>query len=95
MEFENFTERSRGFIQSAQGLALRSGHQRFSPEHLLKIILEDKEGLAANLIRAAGGRPEDALNGVERELDKLPKVEGSGARVCQRTWHSIGRISVI
>jgi ATP-dependent Clp protease ATP-binding subunit ClpB len=79
MEFENFTERSRGFIQSAQGLALRSGHQRFSPEHLLKIVLEDKEGLAANLIRAAGGRPEDALNGVERELDKLPKVEGSGA----------------
>ncbi len=79
MEFENFTERSRGFVQSAQGLALRSGHQRFSPEHLLKVILDDKEGLAANLIRVAGGRPEDALGGVERELEKLPKVEGSGA----------------
>ena len=79
MDFEKFTERSRGFVQSAQGLALRSGHQRFSPEHLLKVILEDKEGLAANLIRAAGGRPDDALGGIERELDKLPKVEGSGA----------------
>ena len=79
MDFEKFTERSRGFVQSAQGLALRSGHQRFSPEHLLKVILEDKEGLAANLIRVAGGRPDDALSGIERELDKLPKVEGSGA----------------
>jgi ATP-dependent Clp protease ATP-binding subunit ClpB len=79
MDFEKFTERSRGFVQSAQGLALRSGHQRFAPEHLLKVILEDKEGLAANLIRVAGGRPEDALSGIERELDKLPKVEGSGA----------------
>ena len=79
MDFEKFTERSRGFVQSAQGLALRSGHQRFAPEHLLKVILDDKEGLAANLIRVAGGRPEDALRGIERELDKLPKVEGSGA----------------
>ncbi len=79
MDFEKFTERSRGFVQSAQGLALRSGHQRFSPEHLLKVLLEDKEGLAANLIRVAGGRPEDALGGIERELGKLPKVEGSGA----------------
>ena len=79
MDFEKFTERSRGFVQSAQGLALRSGHQRFAPEHLLKVILDDKEGLAANLIRVAGGRPEDALRGIERALDKLPKVEGSGA----------------
>ena len=60
MDFENYTERSRGFVQSAQGLAVRSGHQRFTPEHLLKVILDDKEGLAANLIRAAGGRPERA-----------------------------------
>ena len=55
MDFEKFTERSRGFVQSAQGLALRSGHQRFTPEHLLKILLDDDEGLAANLIRSAGG----------------------------------------
>src|SRR5258707_12192119 len=79
MDFEKFTERSRGFVQSAQGLALRSGHQRFTPEHLLKVLLEDSEGLASNLIRAAGGGPQRALAGVERELAKLPKVEGSGA----------------
>ncbi|HUN50087.1 MAG TPA: ATP-dependent chaperone ClpB [Candidatus Sulfotelmatobacter sp.] len=79
MDFEKYTERSRGFIQSAQGLALRSGHQRFAPEHLLKVLLDDEEGLAANLIRAAGGRPEQALQSVELALGKLPKVEGSGA----------------
>jgi ATP-dependent Clp protease ATP-binding subunit ClpB len=79
MNFEQYTERSRGFVQSAQGLALRSGHQRFTPEHLLKVLLEDREGLASNLIRAAGGDPARALSGAERELGKLPKVEGSGA----------------
>ena len=79
MEFDRYTERSRGFIQSAQGLALRSGHQRFTPEHLLKILVDDGEGLAANLISAAGGRPADVRNRVEEALDKLPKVEGSGA----------------
>jgi len=79
VNLEQYTERSRGFVQSAQGLALRSGHQRFTPEHLLKVLLEDNEGLASNLIRAAGGDPQRALAGVERELAKLPKVEGSGA----------------
>jgi len=79
MEFEKFTDRVRGFIQSAQGLALRSGHQRFTPEHLLKVLLDDREGLAANLIRAAGGDPGRALKDIEAELAKLPKVEGSGA----------------
>ena len=79
MNLEQYTERSRGFVQSAQGLALRSGHQRFTPEHLLKVLLDDSEGLASNLIRAAGGDPQRALAGVERELAKLPKVEGSGA----------------
>ena len=79
MDFENYTERSRGFVQSAQGLALRSGHQRFTPEHLLKVILEDKQGLAANLILSAAGRPEEALRGVNDALDKLTKVEGDGA----------------
>ena len=60
-------------------LALRSGHQRLTPEHLLKVLLEDKEGLCANLIAAAGGDPKRALAGVEAELAKLPKVEGAGA----------------
>ena len=79
MEFDKFTERSQGFVQAAQSLALRSGHQRLMPEHLLKVLLDDKEGLAANLIRAAGGDPIKALKATEAELGKTPKVEGSGA----------------
>ena len=79
MESEKYTERSKGFIQAAQGLALRSGHQRLTPEHLLKVLLDDKEGLSANLIRATGGDPQVALKVVEAELAKLPRVEGSGA----------------
>jgi ATP-dependent Clp protease ATP-binding subunit ClpB len=79
MEFEKYTERARGFVQSAQGLALRSGHQRFTPEHLLKVLLDDEEGLAAGLMRAAGARPEEALRLIEAALAKLPKIEGSGA----------------
>ncbi len=79
MDFETYTERSRGFIQSAQGLALRSGHQRFTPEHLLKVLLDDEEGLCANLIGNAGGAAGKARDGVEAALAKLPKVEGSGA----------------
>ncbi|MBI1240010.1 MAG: ATP-dependent chaperone ClpB [Alphaproteobacteria bacterium] len=79
MDFENYTERSRGFLQAAQGLALRSGHQRFLPEHVLKVLLDDKEGLAANLIRRAGGQPEQALAATEAALKKIPKVEGAGA----------------
>jgi len=79
MEFEKYTERSKGFIQSAQALALRSGHQRLTPEHLLKILLEDKEGLCGNLIRAAGGDPQAVLSAVETELSRQPRVEGSGA----------------
>jgi ATP-dependent Clp protease ATP-binding subunit ClpB len=55
MEFEKYTERAKGFVQSAQSLALRSGHQRLTPEHILKVLLDDKEGLCANLIGAAGG----------------------------------------
>src|SRR5215470_3357502 len=70
MDIEKYTERSRGFIQAAQSLAQRSGHQRLTPEHILKILLDDREGLAANLIRASGGDPARALQ---------PKVEGGGA----------------
>jgi len=79
MELDKYTERSRGFIQAAQGLALRAGHQQITPEHLLKVLIDDEEGLAANLIQAAGGDPARALEGVEVALAKLPKVEGSGA----------------
>ena len=79
MDIEKYTERSRGFIQAAQSLAQRSGHQRLTPEHILKILLDDREGLAANLIRASGGDPARALSGVEVALAKQPKVEGGGA----------------
>ena len=79
MELERYTDRAKGFLQSAQELALRSGHQRLTPEHLLQVLLEDDEGLCANLIGAAGGDPKRALAGVQAELAKLPKVEGAGA----------------
>ena len=79
MDFEKYTERSRGFLQSAQALALREGHQRFTPEHVLKVILDDEEGLAAGLIRAAGGDPQLALKETEAAIARLPKVSGAGA----------------
>ncbi len=79
MEFEKFSERSRGFLQSAHTLAANSNHQRLTPEHLLKVLLEDKEGMCARLITQAGGDHANALLGVDAELGKIPKVEGSGA----------------
>ena len=79
MEYESFTERSRGFVQAAQGLALRGNHQRLTPEHLLQALLDDAEGLAANLIGAAGGDPAAARAGVRAALEKLPRVEGAAA----------------
>ena len=79
MEYESFTERSRGFVQAAQGLALRGNHQRLTPEHLLQALLDDAEGLAANLIGAAGGDPAAARVGVRAALEKLPRVEGAAA----------------
>jgi len=85
MDFEKYTERSKGFVQNAQTLAVRRGHQRLLPEHLLKVLLDDKEGLAANLMRASGGDPKKALAATEAELDKLPKVEGPGAGGLQLT----------
>jgi ATP-dependent Clp protease ATP-binding subunit ClpB len=79
MEFESYTERARGFVQAAQSSALANNHQHFKPEHLLKVLLDDKEGLASNLISAAGGDPQIARAQVEAALAKIPKVEGSGA----------------
>ena len=79
MNLEKYTERARGFVQSAQSLALRENHQRFTPEHVLKVLLDDEQGLAAGLIDRAGGRSREALSEVELALAKLPKVEGAGA----------------
>ena len=79
MNFDKFTDRSRGFVQSAQSLAQREGHQQFSTEHLLKVLLDDPEGLAAGLIDRSGGNSRQALAAVEAELNKRPKVSGAGA----------------
>ncbi|MEA2983883.1 MAG: ATP-dependent Clp protease ATP-binding subunit ClpB [Alphaproteobacteria bacterium] len=79
MDIEKYTDRSKGFIQSAQSLALREGHQQFTAEHLLKVLLDDAEGLAAGLIDRAGGRSREALRETEVALGKLPKVSGAGA----------------
>src|ERR1700724_834418 len=79
MNIEKYTEGTRGFVQSAQSLAIREGHQQFTPEHVLKVLLDDEEGLAAGLIDRAGGRSRDALRDTELALAKLPKVQGSAA----------------
>jgi ATP-dependent Clp protease ATP-binding subunit ClpB len=79
MNFEKYTDRARGFVQSAQSMAQREGHQQFAPEHLLKVLLDDPEGLAAGLIDRSGGNSRQALQAVEAALNKLPKVTGAGA----------------
>jgi ATP-dependent Clp protease ATP-binding subunit ClpB len=79
MNFDKYTDRSRGFVQSAQSLATREGHQQFAPEHLLKVLLDDPEGLAAGLIDRSGGNSRQALTATEAVLAKRPKVSGGGA----------------
>ncbi|MBL8831447.1 MAG: ATP-dependent chaperone ClpB [Rhodospirillales bacterium] len=79
MDLNKYTERAKGFLLNAQTLAQRGGHQRLTPDHLLKVLLDDPEGLAAGLIRAAGGDPARATKEVDAALAKQPKVEGSGA----------------
>jgi ATP-dependent Clp protease ATP-binding subunit ClpB len=79
MNFDKYTDRSRGFVQSAQSLAQRQGHQQFAPEHLLKVLLDDPEGLAAGLIDRAGGNSRQALAATEAALKKRPSVSGGGA----------------
>ena len=81
MQLENYTDRARGLIQAAQTIALREGHQQFTPEHVLKALLDDQEGLASNLIRAAGGQPDKALELTNEALAKLPKVQGGNGQI--------------
>jgi len=80
MNLEKFTDRAKGFLQSAQTVAIRMSHQRIGPEHLLKALLEDNEGMASGLIRAAGGDPAIALKETDAVLAKVPAVSGSGAQ---------------
>jgi ATP-dependent Clp protease ATP-binding subunit ClpB len=80
MNLEKFTDRAKGFLQAAQTVAIRMSHQRIGPEHLLKALLEDGEGMASGLIRAAGGDPAVALAETDAALAKVPSVSGSGAQ---------------
>jgi len=81
MNFERYTDRAKGFVQSGQALALRENHQHFTPEHLLKVLLDDPEGLASGLVARAGGDPKAALAATERALAKRPKVSGGSGQV--------------
>ncbi|OGS47919.1 MAG: ATP-dependent chaperone ClpB, partial [Erythrobacter sp. RIFCSPHIGHO2_12_FULL_63_10] len=80
MNLEKFTDRAKGFIQSAQTVAIRMNHQRITPSHLLKALLEDSEGMAAGLIQRAGGNPQLAVAEIDRDLGKIPAVSGGGAQ---------------
>src|SRR5690606_3021759 len=81
MNIEKYTERSRGFIQSAQTAALGKGHQQFTPLHLLKVLLDDEEGAASALIQRAGGNAKLALSEAGAALEKIPSVSGDGAQL--------------
>ncbi len=80
MNLEKFTDRAKGFLQSAQTVAIRMSHQRISPEHLLKALLEDEQGMASGLIKAAGGDAATALRETDAALAKVPAVSGGGAQ---------------
>ena len=80
MNLEKFTDRAKGFLQSAQTVAIRNNHQRISPSHLLKALLEDEEGMAAGLIQRSGGDPKIAVTEVDAQLAKIPAVSGGGAQ---------------
>ena len=81
MDLEKLTDRAKGFVQAAQTIAMREQNQQLGTEHLLKALLDDREGLAAGLMRAAGGRPEQALNDINAAVAALPKVQGGGDRL--------------
>ena len=80
MNIEKFTDRAKGFLQSAQTVAIRMSHQRIAPEHILKALLEDEQGMASGLIAAAGGDAKRALSETDLALSKIPAVSGGGAQ---------------
>src|SRR3981189_2566298 len=79
MQIEKYTDRLKTLIQSAQTLALRSGHQQLTPVHVLKALLDDEDRLAANLIQASGAAPAQVAQQVDLELSMLARCEGGGA----------------
>jgi ATP-dependent Clp protease ATP-binding subunit ClpB len=80
MDLEKFTERSRGFLQAAQTIAMRENHQKLSPEHILKALMDDSEGLASNLIKRAGGSPERVVEALDAAMRKIPQVSGDAGQ---------------
>ena len=81
MNLEKFTDRARGFLQAAQTIAQREDHQKLVPEHLLKALLDDDQGMASNLISRAGGNARRVVEGVDLALSKLPKVTGDSGQL--------------
>lgn len=81
MDLSKFTERSRGFVQAAQTIATRESHQRLAPEHILKALMDDEQGLASNLIARAGGNPARVTEALTLSLGKMPVVTGDAAQV--------------
>ncbi|MGC6330387.1 ATP-dependent chaperone ClpB [Rhizorhabdus sp. FW153] len=92
MNLEKFTDRSKGFLQSAQTVAIRMSHQRISPEHLLKALLEDEQGMATGLIKASGGDPAIALRATDAALARVPSVSGSGAQQTPGLDNDLARV---
>ncbi|MBR7158364.1 MAG: ATP-dependent chaperone ClpB [Alphaproteobacteria bacterium] len=80
MDIEKLTDRMKGFLQSAQGVAQRNQNQYLGTEHLLKVLLDDEEGLCSSLIQSAGGNANAARTAVEKELENLPRVSGSSVQ---------------
>ncbi|WP_120631762.1 ATP-dependent chaperone ClpB [Ruegeria sp. EL01] len=81
MDLNKFTERARGFVQAAQTIALREGHQRLAPEHILKALMDDDQGLASNLITRAGGAPSRVVEALDAAMSKIPKVSGDASQI--------------
>ncbi|KRB82615.1 ATP-dependent chaperone ClpB [Sphingomonas sp. Root710] len=92
MNLEKFTDRAKGFLQSAQTVAIRMSHQRIAPEHLLKALLEDEQGMASGLIKASGGDAGVALRATDAALAKIPAVSGGGAQQTPGLDNDLARI---
>ena len=92
MNLEKFTDRAKGFLQSAQTVAIRNNHQQIAPEHLLKALLEDEQGMAGGLIRAAGGDPARATTATDLALNRIPAVSGSGAQQSPGISNDLARV---
>ena len=92
MNLEKFTDRAKGFLQSAQTVAIRNNHQQIAPEHLLKALLEDEQGMAGGLIRAAGGDPARATTATDLALSRIPAVSGSGAQQSPGISNDLARV---